>query len=317
MEDKDIYNALRCPICLSKIDFNKGENYFYCNSSICKKVEQKFISVNGKPVLIDFAKSILSRDIFRKAEGESVVKRGKNEIINKIKLFFQGQSLITKRNIEIIISQLNHLNDPRILIVGGGEIGSGLDKLYDIYSKNILSIDIYDSDSVDFVADGHQIPIKSSHFDLVVCQAVLEHVINPSLVASEITRVLKMGGLIYAETPFMQQIHEGPFDFTRFSESGHRLLFKNFSVIKSGFTAGAGSALIWSLSYFIAGIFRSRLAGRVSRVFFFWLRFFDGLIPYSHNIDAACGIYFLGEKDSAPIPNNSIINYYQGAQKLK
>ena len=76
-------------------------------------------------------------------------------------------------------------------------------------------------------------------------------------------------------------------------------------------------ALIWSLSYFIAGIFRSRLAGRVSRVFFFWLRFFDGLIPYSHNIDAACGIYFLGEKDSAPILNNSIIDYYQGAQKLK
>ena len=59
--------------------------------------------------------------------------------------------------------------------------------------------------------------------DLVIIQAVLEHVMYPNKVVSEIYRVLKNDGLIYSETPFMQQVHEGPYDFSRFTESGHRL----------------------------------------------------------------------------------------------
>jgi len=311
------FEILRCPICNSKIRFEYVHESYYCNNELCSKSHQNFPIVNGKPVLIDFEKSIINYDIFKKYEGRSVVVRRKKEILVKMKSFFQGESVITKKNIELIIKMLSNINDPKILIIGGGEIGAGFDAFYKRYSNNILSFDIYESDYVDFIADGHHIPVGSDYFDLVICQAVLEHVINPNGVALEINRVTKIGGLIYIETPFMQQVHEGPYDFTRFSESGHRLLFRNFKVIKSGYTAGAGTALIWSLSYFFSGIFRTRLAGRIARIFFFWLRFFDSIIPSNYNIDAACGVYFFGKKSSFPISNHSIINYYQGVQIQK
>lgn len=113
-----------------------------------------------------------------------------------------------------------------------------------------MVLDIYDSQNVDILADAHSVPFKSGLFDLVIIQAVLEHVLNPEKVVSEISRVLRPEGVVYAETPFMQQVHEGPYDFTRFTESGHRYLFKNFSQIRSGVTAGAGSSLLWSLDFF-------------------------------------------------------------------
>ncbi len=49
----------------------------------------------------------------------------------------------------------------------------------------------------------------------------------------EIHRVLKDDGIVYADTPFMQQVHEGAYDFTRFTLSGHRWLFKNFALLDS------------------------------------------------------------------------------------
>jgi hypothetical protein len=45
-------------------------------------------------------------------------------------------------------------------------------------------------------------------------------------VASEIHRLLKSGGFVYSEIPFMQQVHEGAYDFTRYTLVGHRALFR-------------------------------------------------------------------------------------------
>jgi hypothetical protein len=63
--------------------------------------------------------------------------------------------------------------------------------------------------------------------------------------------VLKDGGIVYAETPFMQQVHGSAYDFTRFTWLGHRRLFRKFKEIKSGTCGGPGMALIWSWRYFL------------------------------------------------------------------
>lgn len=207
--------------------------------------------------------------------------------------------------------------DPRIFVVGGGEIGSGLEEFYALFHDNIISFDIYDSEAIDFVADGHLIPIRSGYFDLVIVQAVLEHVLNPYQVVSEITRILKKDGIVYAETPFMQQVHEGPFDFTRFTESGHRYLFKEYRLISSGPTSGAGTALIWSLSAFFRGLFRSKSGGKIARILFFWLRFFDRVIPVPYNIDAACGVFFIGQKTNVTVSDLEVIAHYGGSQQIR
>ncbi len=52
--------------------------------------------------------------------------------------------------------------------------------------------------------------------------------LEPERVVSEIARVLKPAGMVYSEIPFMQQVHEGAYDFTRFTDSGQRWLFRQF-----------------------------------------------------------------------------------------
>src|SRR5207244_1565848 len=68
---------------------------------------------------------------------------------------------------------------------------------------------------------------------------------------AEIWRVLKPDGLVCAETPFMQQVHGGCYDFIRFSLLGHRRLFQAFEEVRSGIAVGPGTALAWSWTYFL------------------------------------------------------------------
>ena len=94
-------------------------------------------------------------------------------------------------------------------------------------------------------------PFKNNSFDAIWIQAVLEHTLDPKKVVEEIHRVLKGGGLVYAETPFMQQVHEGAYDISRFTVVGHRYLFKNFKSIRHGGIDGVGTVLTWSVYYFL------------------------------------------------------------------
>ncbi|HHT9155478.1 MAG TPA: methyltransferase domain-containing protein [Candidatus Tripitaka sp. YC43] len=49
---------------------------------------------------------------------------------------------------------------------------------------------------------GERLPFKDNSFDVVVCSQVLEHVLNPEVIAGEMVRVLKPTGRVIVETPF-------------------------------------------------------------------------------------------------------------------
>jgi SAM-dependent methyltransferase len=51
------------------------------------------------------------------------------------------------------------------------------------------------------------IPYKTDHFDVVVCNHVLEHVPKDDLALSEIWRVLKPGGCAILQTPYSSVLH--------------------------------------------------------------------------------------------------------------
>ena len=108
------------------------------------------------------------------------------------------------------------------------------------------------------VCDSHDLPFEDETFDGVIVQAVSEHVVDPGRCVDEIYRVLKPRGLVYAETLFMQQVHMGRYDFTRFSHSGHRRLFRQFAELSSGPICGPGMALAWSYQYFLLSFATSR-----------------------------------------------------------
>lgn len=181
----------------------------------------------------------------------------------------------------------------------------------------LVAFDIYMSPFVQFIGDGHSIPLADGSFDGVVVQAVLEHVLEPFTVAGEIHRVLRDGGIVYADTPFMQQVHEGPYDFSRFSDSGHRYLFRGFERIDSGLIAGAGTALMWSIRCYARALTRSVVLGGLIGHCFFWLRFTDGILDPRFSLDAASSVFFLGRKHATSITQADLISYYQGALALE
>ena len=188
---------------------------------------------------------------------------------------------------------------------------------------NNSSIELVESDisfgpRTRLICDGHDLPFKDKSFDGVICQAVLEHVVDPFRSVEEIYRVLKESGLVYAETPFMQQVHGGRYDFARFTHLGHRRLFRMFEEIDSGAGVGPGTALSWSYQYFLLSFFTSRKLRALIKLFSsltsFYLKYFDYyLINKPGALDAASGYYFLGRKSEKVLSDQELIKLYRGA----
>jgi SAM-dependent methyltransferase len=179
--------------------------------------------------------------------------------------------------------------------------------------------DVDPSADVDIFCDGHDLPFQDQTFDAVIIHAVLEHVLDPVRVVSEIHRVLKPEGLVYSAVPFMQQVHEQAYDFTRYTLSGHRRLFRYFNELRSGMVAGPGTALAWALEFFALS-FCSRKYTRWAaiaciRIGFFWLKYCDYLCVHRPEaMDAASGTYFIGTKKEEATPDIDFIRSYIGTK---
>ena len=109
----------------------------------------------------------------------------------------------------------------------------------------------------------------------------------------------------------MQQVHEGAYDFTRFTRSGHRWLFRQFDEIDAGVVAGAGTSLLWSIRYFWRSITGSSRMATLMTSPFFWLRYFDRIRSGNLLSDGASGLYFMGRKSDSCLSPKDIIRYYE------
>lgn len=206
----------------------------------------------------------------------------------------------------------------RVLVVGAGSGGEGVEELLEDQCVDTVEVDVALDARTDVVCDAHDLPFASGAFDAVVCQAVLEHVLDPARVVAEIHRVLAPGGLVYSEVPFMQQVHGGAYDVTRFSLLGHRRLYRYFDEIQSGVQGGPGMALSWSLWYFLRTLARTRtgrgLVFMLARLLFSWLKYLD--LPLGGRpaaVDAASGTYFLGRRREDAVSDEAILSAYRGA----
>lgn len=312
LNTEDCMDVLRCPV--TKGDLVPVGDKLGCGSGVARDAPL-YPVVGGKPILIDFDNSILNRSVVEETSASSGVERrsyaGPKRFIKKL---LSPEQTATRENVAKLHEMLAGQEEPaRLLVVGGGSIGRGMEPLYDEPSIHLYSFDIYSTPFVQFVADAHDMPLPDDLFDGVIVQAVLEHVLEPLKVVDEIFRVLKPEGVVYAETPFMQQVHEGAYDFTRYTESGHRFLFKDFELISSGVCGGPGMQLMWSVDYFLRGIFRSRTAGKIGKLLFFWAQYFDRVMPHRYALDGASGTFFLGRKPLEPKERIDIVAHYKGA----
>lgn len=311
---------------MANVELAAGNSVLRCTNEECKyHDEEPFPIILEKPVLIDFERSIISKKAYENVPKDSIseekVANRKSSIgfIDRVHRFMMGKNRTTAGNAAKYLSLLKeNASKPIMLIVGGGTIGNGMDVLYANTDLQRWSFDVFPSTNVDFVADGHSIPLPDGCVDGVWIQAVLEHVLNPDRVVAEIYRVLKPKGVVYSEIPFLQPVHEGPYDFTRFTASGHRWLYRWFDHIDSGPGRGPGSASLLALSYTLSGLLRHRRLGTaIAGLFLFWLRFLDEIMPRKFMIDAAFGSFFMGRKAEQPIHPKEMIDFYGGARSLR
>jgi SAM-dependent methyltransferase len=313
-----VHSLLRCPRCksgIAAVQAGVPARAFVCQDPDCEMSQAGFPALDGTPVLVDFDNSVVSREAVQLAGGSSYKERNTG-FLQKVHGFFWRSASPTAANADRFIVEVKRLDPhPTILVIGGGTIGSDAEALYRDPDFTVIGTDIYKSDLTLIIADGHQLPLVSGAIHGVWIQAVLEHVLTPEQVVAEIHRVLVPDGVVYAETPFMQQVHEGAYDFTRFTPSGHRWLFRHFDEIDGGITRGPANVMLWSIRYFVGSLFGSYKIGTMAAMGLFWLRHFDRLSRPRYAADGASAVYFLGRRSERALKPKDIIAYYKGAQR--
>jgi len=310
------FSKLICPRCKSD-SLSRQDTQIKCKNLDCphNNLEHWFNIVDNIPILIS---DKTFDTVFDPNKIGSLVKRAnQSSFFYKVKEFILGNSRTTVNNCNKFIKLIKNTNKkPSILVIGSGEKGSGTDELYNDKDISITLTDIYVTENVQYICDAHYLPFKGSAFDGVWIQAVLEHVVDPRVVVAEIHRVMKASGYVYAETPFMQQVHEGAYDFTRYTVLGHRYLFKDFESILIGGNGGSGEVLSWSVKHFVWSLLRSENFARV--ISFPFMIFFKILEKFSDKkslYDSSSGVFFLGKKSSKQISHSDLVDLYSGFQK--
>jgi len=133
-------------------------------------------------------------------------------------------------------------------------LGSGNGHFDHYLHKDIKPLHLDISSSVrnlDIIADAHCLPFKDRCFEVVYSIAVIEHLKRPWVAMDEIARVLRSGGHVVLEVPFLNVIHAEQ-DYFRFTDKGIRSLLdeKRFEIIFEQVDSGGGSFLsVFLLSY--------------------------------------------------------------------
>lgn len=122
------------------------------------------------------------------------------------------------------------VNGP-ILEIGSKDYGS-TSSYRDYYVSNeYVGLDMAEGKGVDVIQDltlgiGS---LQESHFALVICCSVMEHVHKPWVMAENITRLVRPSGALFMSVPWVWRYHAYPDDYFRFSAQGIKALFPDFN----------------------------------------------------------------------------------------
>ena len=312
----DMRQRLRCPLCAARAAFDEECR---CTNPGCG---QRFPVIGGVPVLINERMSVFRFEDF--VEGRKTFfdpaadPRGWRARLARLlyenAIDLKSESIL--RRLAVLLRAA--APTPRVLVIGAGVEETGVAALRTLAGAELVLTDVFLGWDVSLVCDAHEIPFDDGTFDGVVAQAVLEHVVDPYRCVAEIHRVLKPAGIVYSEIPFMQQVHGGEYDFTRFTHLGQRRLFRHFEEIESGASSGPALALIWSWRAFLMSFSASRTSARLLRVLAkltsFWWKYFDRiLIDRPAALDAACSMYFIGRRSEVTLSDRALLQSYRGS----
>lgn len=309
---------LECPVCHAAGLSRDGE-HVTCTGPDCART---FPVVAGVPVLINEARSVFRISDFEARRPTTMAlgpaPSGSPSVGTRLEQ--AARSLVPGKSYAstdfsaraALAEILQRIRQPTILVVGAG------DAEFDVgFDGAIVYTDVAHGPLTNIVADGHDLPFRDGTMDAVILVAVLEHVADPYRVVAEVARVLKPNGYVYAATPFMQQVHMGRYDFTRFTAVGHRRLFNHFGAIRMGVANGPGMALAWALEYFFTSFSEQRRPRQalqvLARVLGAPFVYFDHWLSRKRGAyDCASAYYFFGQKQDTVVSDRDIIAEYRG-----
>lgn len=309
----------RCPVCHAALAFQAP--VWRCAGG----ESHSFPDIAGVPILLNPQRSIFRADDFR-PNARTTFKDPAAWALRIGRLLPSASRDVSAAACRRRVARMLAERPPerrRVLVIGCGDGSAGYGEIWEVEGASWLETDVSLAGRASVVCDASDLPFQAGLFDLIICIAVLEHVLEPQRCADEMARVLAPDGLVYATTPFMQQVHMGEYDFMRFTHAGHRWLFRAFREIDSGVATGPASVLVWSIEYFFlawtASVAWRRVIKGLVRLLFGWLTLLDVVLARrvaAH--DGAGGFYFVGRRDAErPMGAREIVAYYRGADAAK
>lgn len=283
----------------------------------CRACGVVYPVVNGVPVLIrdshsvfaiadyETARAYTGASYGRSADRNSGARRAWRRLARSLS---DTASSIRHPGVDDVLAYVRALHPaPRVLVIGSGGLRIGAP------GDRVMHTDVAFGPAVDAIADAHDLPFPDGSFDLAIAVAVLEHVADPQRCVAEIARVLAPGGHVYAVTPFLQPVHMGEHDFTRFTPIGHRRLFRAWDEVAAGVAMGAGSMLAWAIGGSLLAVSQARpwqVFGRMAGLLAMPLRWLDRFLRNAP--DAAGGCWFFGRlRDGGPISDRELVQGYR------
>ena len=286
----------------------------------CQACQTVFPLVDGHPILIDERSSAFRIDDFvaRQVTTMDLDRERHNGWLATLKkTISQNLPNTSYSAIDISLTEVLQLINSeyaaaRILVIGAGDQTLPLTG-----QQSVLYTDVAIGSLTHLVCDAHALPLLANSFDAVIACAVFEHVADPYCCVAEVYRVLKPNGYLFAITPFMQQVHMGRYDFTRFTHLGHRRLFRQFREERSGVANGPAMVLAWSFERFLAGFANNKCLYSklriLARLLAFPVKYLDYFLARrAAAYDSASAFYFLGRKSEITLSDRELIRLYRG-----
>jgi len=143
--------------------------------------------------------------------------------------------------------------------------GAGRRDISSLVDGQLYNQDLVRRPGIDIEGPLHEIPVEDEFFDAIICNAVLEHVVNPDEVMSEFHRVCRPGGVLYLTVPFLQPEHLDPTDYQRYTLRGLERLVTHhgFEVTESGGVHSVYVTVAWIAREWLSQ--KRSVAGAVAR----------------------------------------------------
>jgi hypothetical protein len=140
---QNIEDFLCCPRCRAPID-GLSSKQPVCSNPSCNYSTKGFLVVSGQPVLIDFDKSIFNPEAFSDQRGSIMPRDDSGDsLCTHLHRFMFGEDPVEQAKCREFCDRVRHLStEPRVLIIGGGAIGSGTRQLYQDPGITVIGSDV-------------------------------------------------------------------------------------------------------------------------------------------------------------------------------